>query len=333
MKKISMILVLLFTTLIVTAQRQWQTENNRKGDEAMKSLDYSSAKIWYEYEVVLNCNPYSINQLKKIWLADPSMHTSMRSVMNQCLECLEKSATQDKDTTSISNLIVYYSEGIGTNKDEAKAEMWAAKLDEIIGQTQTTYVQREVKPQREKVKMEFFAGFAATYEAPFGVTVGGVGRVVGWYLRFRTNMSFQNYDNPTFNLDDSGEPSIIGEHNGSLPDGSLPHFTGKKKYNTYTGTGGLVFKITPSFYLSVGGGIGKKEFLTEYHKIDNVVIDNSPSGSFWAKSGYDDKTSFDGPVVELDGTFKIGKSFYGSLGCTMFDFKYISANAGLGVFF
>ena len=333
MKKISMILVLLFTTLIVTAQRQWQTENNRKGDEAMKSLDYSSAKIWYEYEVVLNCNPYSINQLKKIWLADPSMHTSMRSVMNQCLECLEKSATQDNDTTSISNLVVYYSEGIGTDKDEAKADIWASKLEEISRQSQATYVQREVKPPREKVKMEFFVGYSATYEAPFGLTFGGVGRVVGWYLRFRTNMSFQSYDEPKFELVESDvpnvyEPSIIGGLDGNLAD-----FTGNKKYNTYAATGGLVFKVAPSFYLSVGGGIGKKEFLAEYHKIDNVVADNSPSGSFWAKSGYDDKTSFDGPVVELDGTFKIGKSFYGSLGCTMFDFKYISANAGIGVFF
>lgn len=41
---------------------QQRTEYNRKGDEAMKRLDYSDAKMWYE-EGVSQCDAYSIDQL------------------------------------------------------------------------------------------------------------------------------------------------------------------------------------------------------------------------------------------------------------------------------
>ena len=330
MKKLSIMFALLAITVVATAQMP--TEYNRKGDEALKSLDYNSAKIWFE-EGVSYCDSHSIDKLTTIWLADSSMHAVMRSVMSRCLACLDGRASQDNDTTSMIMLIKYYSEGIGTNKNETKADMWASRLEEIREPSQTTYGQNEIKVKREKVKMEFFVGYAATYEAPFGLTVGGVGRVVGWYLRYRTNLSFQSYDESRFELVKTDDPNVYEPRIIGGLDGSLADFTGNKKYNTYAGTGGLVFKIAPSFYISVGGGIGKKEFLAEYHKVNITETNYDPSGPFWAKSGYVDKTSFDGAVVELDGTFKIGKSFYGSLGCTMFDFKYISANAGIGVFF
>ena len=327
MKKISFMLVLLLSTINVMAQRQ--TEYNRKGDEAMESLDYSSAKIWYEMGVVERCDSYSISQLTIIWQADSSMHTSMRSVMSKCLACLDGRATEDRDTSSIKTLILYYTEGIGTYKNETKVNMWQSKLKEIRNpyKTTITYVQETEKPPREKVKMQFFAGYAATFEAPFGITVGGVGRTVGWYLRFRTNLSFQSFNNK-FDLDSSEEPIIIG----GLNDG-LPYFSGRKKVNSSVVTGGIIFNVAPSFYLSLGGGYCVREYLIEYQKIDIVEANIDLSGPFWAKSDYSDDTSFSGVALDLDGTFKIGKSFYGSLGCTMFDFKYISTNAGIGVFF
>ena len=326
MKKISVMFVLLLMAVVVSAQRQ--TENNRKGDEAMKSLDYSSAKIWYEEGVVSHCDPYSIDKLTTIWLADSSMHAIMSGVMSRCLACLDGRATQSNDTASVILLIKYYSEGIGTYKNETKADMWKSRLEDIRNPYQASYAQyaqKDNRVRRDPVKMDIFVGYAATLEAPFGLTVGGVGRNIGWYLRFRSNMSFQSF-NKTFEMDGYGEPVIIEGLNDGLPD-----FSGKSKTNTYIGTGGIVIKVEPSFYVSVGAGYAKREFLIEYNKIGVVVADYDPTGPFWAK--YAGRTSFDGVAIDLDGTLKMGKSFYGSLGFSVLDFNYISANVGFGVFF
>ena len=328
MKKLIMMLSMSLISFILAAQGQ-NADYNVKGDDAMDILDLSEAKVWYQLGVEdQRCDKYSISKLTHIWKIDKSMRASMHSVMERCLKCLTDFSIQNKDSASIELLVDYYSEGIGTNINETRAEVWKSRLEEIRNKSLITNGQTEVKAKREKVKMEFFAGYAATLEAPFGLTFGGVGRVVGWYLRFRTNMSFQEYDEPRFALNADGVPSIIGGLNNEITD-----FTGEKIYNTYAGTGGLVFKVAPSFYISVGGGYGKREFLAKYNKINIVDANYDPSGPFWAKSGYSNKASFDGAVVDLDGTFKIGKTFYGSLGCTMFDFKYLSANAGIGVFF
>jgi hypothetical protein len=309
--------VLLLTACVVTAQRQ--TEYNRKGDEAMKILDYSSAKIWYEEGVVSNCDPYSISQLTKIWLAtEESMHLTMRSIMGKCLSCLDERATQYKDTTSIKMLIFYYTEGIGTYENETKAEMWTSQLD-AIRNPYSVQGGNSLKLPREKVKMQFFAGYSATWEAPFGLTVGGVGRTVGWYLRFRTNLSFQDY---TATCDEKF--NIIEGLDGGLPD-----FSGNKKSNSWVGTGGLVIKAAPSFYISAGAGYCSREVLYQFEKIG--ITEANPEGTFWAKCNGD--TSFSGLALDLDGTFRIGKVLYGSLGCSVLNFKYMSANAGIGVFF
>lgn len=48
----------LFVALPMCLLAQQKTEYNRKGDEAMKRLDYSDARMWYE-EGVVQCDPYS----------------------------------------------------------------------------------------------------------------------------------------------------------------------------------------------------------------------------------------------------------------------------------
>lgn len=47
----------LFVALPMCLLAQQKTEYNRKGDEAMKRLDYSDARMWYE-EGVVQCDPY-----------------------------------------------------------------------------------------------------------------------------------------------------------------------------------------------------------------------------------------------------------------------------------
>lgn len=316
MNRIMIMFVLLLTTFYVVAQRQ--TKYNQKGDEAMKRLDYSDAKIWYE-EGVSNCDPYSINQLTSIWLADESMHISMRNVMSRCLDCLTNRATDFKDSTSMHKLILYYTEGIGTYKNEAKVDFWKSQIELL--QNVSVGNGGDIKPP--KVKMKFFAGYSASYYAPYGLTVGGVGRTIGWYLRFRTNLSFQDFSE-TVNND--------GTIEGGLPGGSLPKWTKQDpdKINTLMATGGLMVKIAPSLLVSVGAGYCKREAI---YRVEKISLDEGRSEGFiWAKFN-GKKSSFDGVALDLDGTFRMGKMLYGSLGCSLLNFESVSANAGIGVFF
>ncbi|MDR1524600.1 MAG: hypothetical protein LBS79_04985 [Tannerella sp.] len=316
MKRAKIMVVLLLVTLVVTAQRR--TEYNRLGDEAMEHRDFSIAKIYYE-EGIPSCDSYSIDKLTFIWLEDESMRITMRNVMSRCMECLINRATELKDTASMNKLILYYTEGIGINKNEAKVEYWKDQRDLLRHVSVTTTTNR---PPREKVKMKFFAGYSASYYAPYGLTVGGAGRTVGWYLRFRTNMSFQDY---AANVKGEGDDMRFVESVDVIP-----KTTGEYKNNLWIGTGGIVIKAMPSFYISVGAGYCNRESLYKVEKI-GVTVANS-QGMIWTKD-IDKKYTFNGLALDLDATFRMGKMLYGSIGCSMLNFEYASANAGIGVFF
>jgi hypothetical protein len=313
MKRMMIMFVLLHATIYVTAQRQ-QTEYNREGDDAMKRRDYSAAKIWYE-EGVSGCDPYSISQLTSIWLSEASMRMSLRSVMSRCLDCLTNRATDFNDTTSMKKLIQYYAEGIGTYKNQAKVDFWKGQLTFLQMASGTN--RKNGEPSRKKIRMKIFAGYAGSYHAPYGLTVGGVGRF-GWYLRYRTNFSSQKY---TAN-------STNGRLTGT-PDDLLSGWTGRAKTNAWMATGGLIIMAAPSFYISAGGGYCMRERLKEFHTIDRTEAE--PQDDVWAKNN--EKGTFNGLALDVDGTFRLGKVLYGSLGCTLLDLKYISGNAGIGVFF
>lgn len=311
------------TAFVTTAQNG--ERYNIEGDKALEILDYSAAKVWFEEGVTRDCDPYSIGKLTTIWIAEESMHVIMRGLMNQCLTCLEKRADSYKDTTSINLLISYYTEGIGTEKNLSRAAMWQAQLDEIRNPSQGQPEQYGIIPPRGKTKMEFFAGYAASYYAPYGLTVGGVGRSVGWYLRFRTNLSFYSFTEEYKNGSFTGDNSFLYRFSDAKED---------KKVNAFIASGGLVVKAAPSFLISAGVGYCSREYLRKAVIIDNVEAEER--GAFWAK--YEGKNggkpqSFSGIALDLDGTFKIGKSVYGSLGISVLQFYYVSANAGIGMFF
>ena len=318
MKRNCIILLLLFTVFVAAAQNQID-EYIKKGDEAMKNLEYSKAFMFYGEVFNLECNTHSIDRLITIWIAQDSLRASMDYVMRKCLTCLEEEAKLN-DTTSMNLLVTYYSEGIGAMKNEAMAEYWKERLDEVRTPNRDETRPINVRPPREKVKMQFFAGYAANYLAPVGLTVGGVGNSVGWYLRFRTNLSFQDYSEE---CDDAG--NISGGLNGGR---SLPERLPGKKTNALIGTGGIMVKVDQAFYLSAGIGYCSREVIYQFQSIG--VTESYPEGDFWAKKT---STAISGVAFDLDGTFRIGKSFYGAVGVSSLNFKYVYANAGFGVFF
>lgn len=309
-----LILILLVIVLPEYLMAQQLTEYNRKGDEAMKRQDYSDARMWYE-EGIANCDSYSIRQLTAIWEANKKQRASMRSLMTKCLNCLTVKAT-DNDSTAVAQLIVYYNEGIGTPVSEELAGYWTERLESLRKPVESiTYIPKTEKKPREP--MRFFVGYTFSIEAPYGLTIGGVGKRIGWYARFRTNMAFDNYTNEC-----KGTDELI-----NVPDNESFQFTNHKKKTSLAASAGLVVKCTSWLYTSVGLGYGKRELLCEYTTTDknNSALHNS----YWAKNL---DHSYEGVTADLDLMVKLGP-VYVSAGCNTLNFKYVDLNAGLGLFF
>lgn len=165
--------------------------------------------------------------------------------------------------------------------------------------------------------MRFFVGYTYSIEAPYGLTVGGVVKRLGWYARFKTNMAFDNYTNEC-----RGRDELI-----DVPDNESFQFTNHKKKTSLAASAGLVVKCTSRLYSSVGLGYGKRELLCEYTTTDksNSALHNS----YWAKNL---DHSYKGVTAELDLMVKLGP-VYVSVGCNTLNFKYADLNAGFGLFF
>lgn len=315
MKKLYIVILWLVLPICIMAQQK--TEYNKKGDEAMKRLDYSDARMWYE-EGVAQCDLYSITQLTKIWEKNEKMRVSMRSLMNKCQNCLNVKANEG-DTVSISHLIIYYLEGIGTPKSEELASFWKDRLD-VLRKPEKPVREVAVIPEvpvKLRVPMKFYIGYSYSIEAPYGITLGGVGYRIGWYARFKTNMSFNNYEEEC-----KGRGELV-----SPPSNAAFNFTNAKKVNCYAVTAGVTIKCMPWLYTSIGLGYGKRDLLCEYVTTD--LTDANIHKSFWCKNiDY----SYTGLAADVDLMVKMGPVFL-SAGCNTLNFKYIDLNAGLGVFF
>lgn len=329
MKKILM-LVLLSVPFFAIAQRQ--TEYNRKGDEAMKQMDYQIAKFWYE-EGVLDCDRYSIDQLTTIWIADENMRASMEPVMNRCLTCLTEAATERKDTLAMNKLIIYYTEGIGIIPSESSATYWKEQL----GQFRTPFYQRAtVREKKTKDPMKFFAGYHASFVAPYGIQMGAMNNTWGFYVRFRTNMSFHSDYKVECEDGDDGTGTIpeltSGFYEFLNKDGTpLPNKDAKAKgkVSSYIITAGFMIKAFPNTYVSIGAGYVERNVFYRYREIDPV---NSDRFDFigWAKNT---DASIQGVAFDVDATVKFTKNLYGSVGCTFLDMKKATPTIGIGFAF
>jgi len=319
MKRNCIIFLLSFTVFAATGQDV--REYIAKGDEAMENLDYILAKVYYDEVIFLQCNKHVIKQLTTIWLADESIRADMTDVMKRCHTCLDNDAKSLRDTASINLLIIYYMHGIGTNKNEAMAESWSQVLEDIHNPHIAVPGPNIKKPPRNRQPMQFFAGYSASLLAPFGLTVGGTGRTAGWYLRVRSNLSFQGH---------TAECNADGIISGGLGDYYYEPLEGGK-VKTFIGTGGLMVKAARSFYISAGVGYCSREKLEKFRKIDPVQAE-PPLEEFWAKRT-DKKSTFSGVALDLDGTIGIGKKVYGSAGVSILNFESYSANVGIYVFF
>ena len=314
MEKMKIPNILILLLVLFSGPLMAQTDYNKKGDEAMRNQDYRKASMWYE-EGVMRCDSYSIEQLTTIWKQNEEMRSSMRGLMSKCFDCLRDKATIDGDTTAISQLVFYYREGVGTIASEEQAKNWSDHLEKLRQPKETTTsIPAKKNP---KQPMKFFVGYAYSIEAPYGLTVGGVGRRLGWYARFKSDFSSGDYTNEC-----RGDRELV-----TIPEDAAYRFTNNKKSSNKALSAGLVVKCAPWLYTSVGVGYGERKLLYEYNTIP--YSDSQRTETFWAKNT---DYSYSGIVAELDFMVKFGPMFV-SVGCNTLKFEYVDLNAGLGVFF
>ena len=312
--------IILSLLLLPFALKAQQEEYKLKGDEAMNRKEYGDAKYWYE-EGVSYCDWHSINKLTEIWRLDPAMHTSMQVVMGRCLDCLKDRALTN-DSLAIKQIIEYYAEGIGTAENEESANSWRERLEQLRRPVTNIYI-----PQGPKESMKFFAGYQTSPIAPFGIQVGGMGKSVGWYIRLRSNLSFQatQYDGEVMPFRGQNQLKIK-----QLDDEKAYYrATGRHKETTLIGSAGIMVKAATNFYVSAGAGYWDRKYAREFIKVSDNGADQ-PASVGWAR---DINSSTNGVTIDLDATYVISEKFYVSLGANLMNFNYVYPNIGVGIVF
>ena len=312
------ILSLLLLPIALKAQ---SSENNRKGNEAMDRKDYREAMFWYEENVTANCDRHSINKLTEIWDLDESMHASMRVVMGRCLNCLNDLAINNKDTSAIKLIIQYNTDGIGTEKNELAVNHWKGQLEQLRNPV-TVYT----PPAEPKERMKFFAGYHASLVAPFGIQVGGMGKTVGWYVRLRSNLIFQDTKYDCRVEKRKGENVIVIDE---FENEDAMYRPTNIRDSWLMGSAGIIYKVATNLYVSTGFGYVDRKYARGYIKVEDSG-ENMLLSSGWAK---DINSSFSGVAIDLDGTYVFNGRFYVSLGASMMKFNYVYPNVGVGVYF
>ncbi|MDR2041994.1 MAG: hypothetical protein LBP98_06700, partial [Tannerella sp.] len=172
---------------------------------------------------------------------------------------------------------------------------------------------------------KFFVGLSSLPPiAPYGIQIGGTG-AAGWYVRVRTNMVF-----PVSNTNLDGEK--IEYTNERIPvfdarDEMYRYLPGKQK-SLWMGTAGAVFKVAPALCLSAGVGYAQYEETYEYEKIDRITGLPGERGRAVNKD-----VSYQSVAIDVDAMVILGKRFYGTVGCSVLNLKFIYPNIGIGIFF
>lgn len=317
MKKILVLLILIIFTVNAVAQ-QYATYNQR-GDEALAQKNYVSARMWYG-EGLAYCDMYSIQKLTEIWLENIEMRSSMGNIMKRSFDCLQKNA-EARDSTALKTLLLYYNNEIAVVSDKEKIAYWEDRLNEIrnpYGIDPTAISSFNTPPGP---RMSFFAGYAFSGEMPFGISIGGIQDKFGWYVRMRTNFSFEN---APFECSLENDQAVI---NGAPNDKAFEYDSKRSnKTNAISGSAGFIYKTNSWLSLSIGIGYGERSLLSPFVMKDKI------SGLEEFIYCHNETYSSKGILTEADAMLHY-KKFYLSIGCNTINFDYVDLNAGIGIFF
>jgi hypothetical protein len=252
------------------------------------------------------------------------MRISLRVAMSKCFNCLNNYATTNRDTLAMKILIDYYSEGIGVQQNEAAANNYKEQLERLRNPVPVV-----IPPAKPKDRMKFMAGYHASLIAPVGIQVGGMGKSIGWYVRFHSNLIFQGtqYEGEVFKQ--PGRPDVFRIERLEEEGAMYYKATGNHKISCLMGSVGIMYQAIPNTYVSAGVGYWERKYAQEFIQVSDNGIDR-PETSGWAKVK---NNSMNDITIDLDGTYVFAGKFYGTIGGSLLSFKYIYPTVGVGVIF
>jgi len=168
----------------------------------------------------------------------------------------------------------------------------------------------------EKIKKKFFLAFSGNTSAPFGLSIGQIGKI-GWYITARSNQNF--------NLSSSYECNDEQITNYSAE--TYYSFDGESKIVRYSLTAGLTYQAGKNVYFYAGGGYGTKDLL--WHINEYNYDDDSKTGDDYAKNT---NYSYSGIEAEAGIIINTG-SFFFSVGASSQSFKRLDGNFSIGLTF
>lgn len=171
---------------------------------------------------------------------------------------------------------------------------------------------------KEKVEKHFFLQYSASallsstdYIMPLGFRLGKLGKT-GWYIAGYAN----SFTKASYSYSD-----------GALKELIFYNFKGKNKYPRMAITGGLIFQVGWQEYLYMGAGYGTKRYFTQIDELN-------PDGSLKTEGQWANISEFDelGVEIEVGAIFNFDRLNL-SFGISVFDFKQVGANVGIGINF
>jgi len=300
---------------------------NYQGDQALQKKDYQAARSWYSVGLD-SCDHYSIQKLVDIWINEPEMRESMQLPMRKCYNCM-KIIVIDRDADMLRLYSDFYKYGIGIPQDTALSNYWYMEwwnsFKTTVNVPETTYPSHSdsssVQAPRKSLLSNRFCSFLTyTYSPtmPFGFTVGIYFDKIGGYVSLRTDFKSRN---AAYECNNTEVPAIGIEN--------PPYEFGRKSWNSRMITGGLLYPVLKNrFFVSVGGGYGKRDY---YREIVSAGNQNFATGraSEWC---YNTEASYAGLTLEAGVLFIWKKlAVVGSVNSTRF--HDVDITIGLGITF
>ena len=323
MKRIFLSVISINYFLCIYAQTS--TLYNFNGDQAFQKEDYQTARIYFS-EGLESCDRYSIQRLVDIWKIQPSMRESMRRPMLSCFNCM-KTIVENREPDMMLLFSDFYKYGIGTPVDSIQSKYWYDEyamrtildLDIPPEKVFLTGDSSAIKiPKKSLLSNHFYSFITYTYSPtmPYGFTTGIYFDKIGFYVSGRTSSKSVN---ATYECNNEKVPAIEILN-------PLYEFN-RERWHCRMITGGILYPIIKNkFFVSAGGGYGKRDYYREIITKEQFSTGNK---SEWC---YNTEASYKGLTLEAGGMF-VWKKLTVAGGINSTKFKDFDVYIGLGLSF
>ncbi|MDR3127093.1 MAG: hypothetical protein LBU08_01280 [Tannerellaceae bacterium] len=311
----------LLLTLPLAAQHT--APYNVEADAALSRGDYRDARMYFS-EGVPHCDLYSIGGLIWIWIDNPSMRSSMQSLIERCHRCLID-RHQGADTSVVALLEIGYSAGIfsepywQTLPLSASIAKPPAPVD-ILAEIPVP-AHRYITPKSRPL---ILLACHLSPDHPAGLSLGVLShRRWGAYVRYSRSLSSLEplYGIRQFPDQPTRVESLPDNHSLAIAAGGVP-----KALNSYRLSAGALYRLSSPVFLAAGLGYGER---TRLYKYTLTHTHTGEQSSPWCT--FPDY-NLGGIVIEADLFLRYRKLFAG-VGCAAIDLSHAEASFTVGILF